>query len=165
MNRKIKTMGTGELAKELGQRKEGKESPSSLAHAWQSKTPVAGTSPLEHTSFHCRAADEFWGGGPCSGAGVIRSAGHTVRAQRTRGRQEMGTTGCRSQMSSFLSWGALSFIPMCPVGSRGEKTTDAQSRRCHYPRKNVPAACEPKPEPEPDTGCSLSADSEAEGDG
>lgn len=102
MNRKIKTMGTGELAKELGQRKEGKESPSSLAHAWQSKTPVAGTSPLEHTSFHCRAADEFWGGGPCSGAGVIRSAGHTVRAQRTRGRQEMGTTGCRSQMSSFL---------------------------------------------------------------
>lgn len=55
MNRKIKTMGTGELAKKLKLRKEGeegKDSPSFLSHARQSQTLVAGASPLQRTSFH-----------------------------------------------------------------------------------------------------------------
>lgn len=62
MNRKIKTMGTGELAKKLKLRKEGeegKDSPSFLSHARQSQTLVAGASPLQRASFHCQTADGF----------------------------------------------------------------------------------------------------------
>lgn len=62
VNRKIRTMGTGELAKTLGRRVGKVKSPppaSCSTHDRARPQWPGGTSPSEHTSCHCRAAEEF----------------------------------------------------------------------------------------------------------